>query len=104
MGTSRVGRLNSAGLRGFCDGERDFSGAGHVIQERRTQLKSSTVDDVLFLHINLKHHAKHQVVEFPGIPSNVSDFPSVAGRASISIYSGYGRVRNVIAGMQTGSG
>ncbi|KAA0722794.1 Transposable element Hobo transposase [Triplophysa tibetana] len=35
--------------------ERDFSCAGYVIQER-SQLKPSTVDDVLFLHSNLKHH------------------------------------------------
>ncbi|KAA0718425.1 hypothetical protein E1301_Tti021484 [Triplophysa tibetana] len=36
--------------------ERGFSCAGYVIQERRSQLKQSTVDDVLFLHSNLKHH------------------------------------------------
>ncbi|XP_073729947.1 zinc finger protein 618-like [Misgurnus anguillicaudatus] len=34
--------------------ERDFSTAGFVIQERRTQLKPGTVDDILFLHSNLK--------------------------------------------------
>ena len=28
--------------------ERDFSGAGSDVQERRSQLKPSTVDDVLF--------------------------------------------------------
>lgn len=33
--------------------ERDFSSAGFVIQERRTQLKPGTVDDILFLHSNL---------------------------------------------------
>ena len=41
--------------RGFCDCERDFSGAGYVIQEQRSQLKPSKVDDGLFLHSNLKH-------------------------------------------------
>ena len=35
--TARVGR-------GFCDCERDFTGAGYVNQERRSQLKPSTVD------------------------------------------------------------
>lgn len=39
--------------------ERDFSCAGYVIQERRSQLKPSTVDDILFLHSNIKHHTKH---------------------------------------------
>ncbi|ROI15721.1 Zinc finger BED domain-containing protein DAYSLEEPER [Anabarilius grahami] len=34
--------------------ERDFSTAGFVIQEQRTQLKPGTVDDILFLHSNLK--------------------------------------------------
>ncbi|KAL2088169.1 hypothetical protein ACEWY4_016997 [Coilia grayii] len=34
--------------------ERDFSSAGFVIQERRTQLKPGTVDDILFLHSNLR--------------------------------------------------
>ena len=33
--------------------ERDFSTAGFVIQERRTQLNPETVDDILFLHSNL---------------------------------------------------
>uniref|UniRef100_A0A3Q2CJ70 BED-type domain-containing protein n=1 Tax=Cyprinodon variegatus TaxID=28743 RepID=A0A3Q2CJ70_CYPVA len=33
--------------------ERDFSAAGFVIQERRTQLKPGTVDDMLFMHIIL---------------------------------------------------
>uniref|UniRef100_A0A3B3QQ95 HAT C-terminal dimerisation domain-containing protein n=1 Tax=Paramormyrops kingsleyae TaxID=1676925 RepID=A0A3B3QQ95_9TELE len=33
--------------------ERDFSSAGFVIEERRTQLKPGTVDDILFLHSNL---------------------------------------------------
>ena len=28
---------------------------------RRSQLKPSTVDDVLFLYINLKHHAKQRM-------------------------------------------
>ena len=62
----------------------------------RSQLKPSTVDDVLFLHRNFKRHAKHQIVQFPGVPFKVSNFPSGAGRASVSIYSGSGRVRNVI--------
>ena len=31
----------------------------------RSHLKPSTVDDVLFLHSNLKHHTKHQIVLFP---------------------------------------
>lgn len=39
--------------------ERDFSCAGYVIQERRSQLRPSTVDDILFLHSNIKHHTKH---------------------------------------------
>ena len=34
--------------------ERDFSTAGFVIQERRTQLNLDTVDDILFLHSNLR--------------------------------------------------
>ena len=34
--------------------ERDFSTAGFVIQERRTQLNPETVDDILFLHSNLR--------------------------------------------------
>ena len=34
--------------------ERDFSTAGFVIQERRTHLNPETVDDILFLHSNLK--------------------------------------------------
>ena len=56
--TARVGR-------GFSDCERDFSGAaGYVIQEQRSKLNPSTVDDVLFLHSNLKHHAKQQIVNF----------------------------------------
>ena len=37
--------------------KRDFSSAGSDIQERRSQLKPSTVDDVLFLHSN---HAPRQ--------------------------------------------
>lgn len=38
--------------------ERDFSCAGYVIQERRSQLKPSTVDDVLFFTQQFKtpHH------------------------------------------------
>ena len=48
--------------RRFCDCERVFSGAGYVIQVRRSQHKPSTVDDVFFLHSNLKHHAKHHIV------------------------------------------
>lgn len=36
--------------------ERDFPTAGFVIQERRSQLKPGTVDDILFLHSNLKRH------------------------------------------------
>ena len=39
-----------------------------VIQEQRSQLKPSTVDDVLLLHSNPKPHAKHQIVLFPGDP------------------------------------
>ena len=61
-GAGRVGRLNSAGRSWVCDCERDFSGAGDVIQEQRSKLKPSKVDDVLFLHSNLKHHSKHQIV------------------------------------------
>ena len=61
-----------------------------VIQEWRSQLKPSTVDDGLFLHIDLKHRGKHQMVSFPGVPSNGSSFPSGAGRASVSINSGSG--------------
>ena len=34
--------------------ERDFSTAGFVIQERRTKLKPETVDNILFLHNNLR--------------------------------------------------
>ena len=34
--------------------ERDFSTAGFVIQERRTQLDPETVDDILFMHSNLR--------------------------------------------------
>lgn len=41
--------------------ERDFSCAGYVIQERRSQLKPSTVDDVLFLHSNLKYHTTNRI-------------------------------------------
>ena len=55
----------------------------------------SPMDVVLFLHSNLKHQAKHHMMKFPGVLSNVSNFPSGAGRVSISIYSGSGRVRNV---------
>ena len=47
--------------RGFCDCKRDFTGAGYVIQERRSQLKPSTVDDVPFFS-NLKHQAKPHIV------------------------------------------
>ncbi|KAJ4937907.1 hypothetical protein JOQ06_002536 [Pogonophryne albipinna] len=36
--------------------ERDFSTAGFVVSERRSQLKPGTVDDILFLHSNLKKH------------------------------------------------
>nr|XP_033935541.1 zinc finger BED domain-containing protein DAYSLEEPER-like [Pseudochaenichthys georgianus] len=36
--------------------ERDFSTAGFVVSERRSQLKPATVDDILFLHSNLKKH------------------------------------------------
>ena len=68
--------------RGFCDWERDFSSTVYVIQEQ-SQLKPSTVVMMLFLHSNLKHHTKDQVVWFPSVPSNVSNFPSVAGRVSI---------------------
>ena len=39
-------------------------------------------------------HPKHLLC--PGVPSNVSNFPSGAGRASVSIYNGSGQVRNVI--------
>ena len=56
MGAGRVGRLNSAGRSIAGDCERDFSGVGYVIQEHRSKRKSSTVDDVLFLH------TKHQIV------------------------------------------
>ncbi|KAJ4925969.1 hypothetical protein JOQ06_029214 [Pogonophryne albipinna] len=35
--------------------ERDFSTAGFVVSERRSQLKPGTVDDI-FLHSNLKKH------------------------------------------------
>ena len=52
---SRFGRFRR-------DCERDFSSAGYVIQERMSQLKPSTVDDVLFLHSNLKHQAEHNIV------------------------------------------
>ena len=40
----------------------DFSGAGSDIQEQRSPLKPSKVDDVLLLPSNLKHHAKHKIV------------------------------------------
>ena len=44
--------------------------------------------------------APHQTPDsvISGIQSNVSNFPSVAGRASVSIYRGTVRVRNVILG------
>ena len=60
-GVGRVGRLNSGSVAGFAIAS-ETSGAGYVIQERRSQLKLYTVDDVLFLHSNLKHHFKHQIV------------------------------------------
>ena len=41
------GQTPEHGGRGFCDRERDFSGAGYVTQERRSQLKPPTVDDGL---------------------------------------------------------
>ena len=41
--------------------ERAFSSAGYVVQEQRSLLKPSAVDDVLFVHGNLNHHAKHQI-------------------------------------------
>ena len=84
------GRLNSASRTGFYDCERDLSGAGYVIQERSSQIKLTPVD----LHSNLKHQAKHHIVYFPGVTSNVSNFASGAGRASISIYSGSGEESN----------
>ncbi|OCU00242.1 hypothetical protein XELAEV_18006023mg [Xenopus laevis] len=40
--------------------ERDFSTAGFVLQERRTQLKPGTVDDILFLHSNLPRQAESE--------------------------------------------
>ncbi|KAJ4919149.1 hypothetical protein JOQ06_024339 [Pogonophryne albipinna] len=36
--------------------ERDFSTAGFVVSERRSQLKPGTIDYILFLHSNLKKH------------------------------------------------
>jgi len=33
--------------------ERAFSAAGNTITERRTNLKSETVDDILFVHSNM---------------------------------------------------
>ena len=42
--------------------KQDFSGAGYDIQGRRSQLKPSTVDDVLYLHSSGKHDGKHQIV------------------------------------------
>ena len=61
-----------------CDGERDFSGAGSVIQEQ-SQLEPPTQQS--------RAPRQHQGGYFPGVPSNVSHFPSGAGRASVSIYS-----------------
>lgn len=41
--------------------KQDFLCAGYVIPERSSQLRQSTVDDILFLHSNLKHHTKHHL-------------------------------------------
>ena len=83
---------------GFCNCKQDFSGAGYDIQEQRSQLKPSTVDDVRFLHSNLKHYTNTRQCNSLAFTSNMSNFPSGAGRASISIYSGAGQMRNIIHG------
>ena len=54
-GSSDPHNLDETGWVGrqLCDCVRDFSGAEYVNQERRSEQKPSTVDDVLFLHSNL---------------------------------------------------
>ena len=54
--------------------ERDFSSADDI-QERTSQLKPSTVDDVLFC--TASKAPRQTPVQFPGVPSYVSNFPSV---------------------------
>ena len=60
--TAKIARSILAIPASSAASEQDISCAVYVIQERRSQLKPSTVDVVIFLHSNLKHHAKHQIV------------------------------------------
>ena len=58
----RLPELSSPSLHPEQQASETSPCAGYVIQERRNQPKPSTVDDVLFMHSNLKHHAKHEIV------------------------------------------
>ena len=63
VGAGRVGRRNSAGFVIASETFPVLCYSVYVIQGRRSQLKPSTEDDVLFLHSNLKHQAKqHSVI------------------------------------------
>lgn len=45
--------------------ERSFSTAGRVMQDRRTSLKPSAVDDIIFLNSNLPNSQVGYVFSFP---------------------------------------
>ena len=51
---SQIARIILSISASSADSERDFSTAGVVIQERRTHPNPVTVDDIIFLHSNLR--------------------------------------------------